>query len=145
VAEVGIRLLLPCLEGEQLGSVAGLQVVQAPVNLSMSGYGVVKPSVSVCRKATIWSSSLSVKPSFPTVMSILFGTSGIGQQFTFSIVPAGQCPEVTLNGINVAGIVEVYELFQALDVAIVKKLLLEVGTRGLGAATRRWHHGHVAR
>jgi len=25
----------------------------------------------------------------PTVMSILLGTSGVGQQFTFSIVPAG--------------------------------------------------------
>jgi hypothetical protein len=34
---VGIRLPLPCLEGEQLGSVAGLQVMQAPVNLSLSG------------------------------------------------------------------------------------------------------------
>ena len=30
-------------------------------------------------------------------MSMLFGTSGIGQQFTFSVVPAGQWPEVTLN------------------------------------------------
>jgi hypothetical protein len=26
---------------------------------------------------------------------MLFGTSGIGQQFTFSVVPAGQCPDVT--------------------------------------------------
>ena len=33
----------------------------------------------------------------PVVISILFGTSGLGQQFTFSIVPSGQCPEVTLN------------------------------------------------
>src|SRR3981081_4512693 len=28
---VGIRKLLPCLDGEQLGSVAGLHVMQAPV------------------------------------------------------------------------------------------------------------------
>ena len=31
----------------------------------------------------------------PVVMSMLFGTSGIGQQVTFSTVPAGQCPDVT--------------------------------------------------
>ena len=55
----------------------------------------MKPSVSVSRKATIWSSSLSVKPSIPVVVSRLFGTSFIGQQVTLSIVPDGQCPEVT--------------------------------------------------
>ena len=38
---VGIRLPLPCVEGEQLGSVAGLQTEQVPVNAPMSGYGVV--------------------------------------------------------------------------------------------------------
>ena len=32
------------------------------------------------------------------VMSFVCGTSGIGQQFTFSLVPCGQFPEVTLNG-----------------------------------------------
>src|SRR5947209_2010155 len=32
-------------------------VAQVPVKVSLSGYGVVKPSVSVCRKATIWFSS----------------------------------------------------------------------------------------
>ena len=31
---VGIRLPLPCLEGVQFGSVAGSQVVQAPVKVS---------------------------------------------------------------------------------------------------------------
>ena len=40
--------------------------------------------------------ALAVNPRFPVVMSMLFGTSGIGQQFTFSVVPGGQCPEVTL-------------------------------------------------
>src|SRR6202140_1150820 len=74
------------------------RVAHTPVNLLISGYGVVKPSVSVWRKATIWFSSKSVKPSLPMVMSRLFGTSGLGQQFTFSIVPAGQFPEVTLWG-----------------------------------------------
>src|SRR4029077_1672389 len=49
--------------------------------------------VSVSKKATIWSSSLSVKPSIPVVVSRLFGTSFIGQQVTLSIVPDGQCPE----------------------------------------------------
>jgi hypothetical protein len=31
-------------------------------------------------------------------MLTLFGTSGMGQQSTFSVVPFGQCPDVTLNG-----------------------------------------------
>src|SRR5580658_493200 len=34
---VGIRLPLPCLEGEQLGSVRGLQVMHVPVKTSMLG------------------------------------------------------------------------------------------------------------
>src|SRR5216683_7551313 len=54
---VGIRKSLPCLAGEQLGSVAGLHVMQLPVKVLMSGYGVVNPSVSVCIKVTIRSSS----------------------------------------------------------------------------------------
>src|SRR6202166_5472529 len=73
-------------------------VAHTPVNLLISGYGVVKPSGSVSRKATIWFSSVSVKPSLPMVMSRLLGTSGLGQQVTFSIVPDGQCREVTLKG-----------------------------------------------
>src|SRR3989442_14836088 len=70
-------------------------VMHVPVNVSRLGYGFVKPSVRVCRKATIWFSSWSVKPSLPVVMSILFLTSGIGQQVTLSTVPGGQCPDVT--------------------------------------------------
>ncbi len=73
-------------------------VIQVPVKVPMSGYGVVKPSESVCRKATTWFSSVSFKPRFPIVMSRLFATSGIGQQLTFSVVPAGQFPEVTCSG-----------------------------------------------
>ena len=34
---VGIRKSLPCLEGEQLGFVAGLQVIHEPVNVLLSG------------------------------------------------------------------------------------------------------------
>ena len=34
---VGIRLPLPCLEGEQFGSVVGLQVMHVPVKVSMLG------------------------------------------------------------------------------------------------------------
>src|SRR6266852_8017809 len=93
---VGIRNAFPCLDGEQFGSVAGLHVMHIPVNVLMSGYGRVKPSESVWRKATIWFSSVSLNPSLPIVMSMLFLTSGIGQQSTFSVFPAGQCPEVTL-------------------------------------------------
>ncbi len=94
---VGIRKPFPCLDGEQFGSVAGLHVVHIPVNVLVSGYGLVNPSESVWRKATIWFSSVSLKPSLPIVMSRLLGTSGMGQQSTFSVVPVGQCPEVTLN------------------------------------------------
>src|SRR6266403_1876108 len=69
--------------------------MHVPVNVSRLGKGVVKPSVRVCRKATIWNSCRSVKARLPVVMSRLFLTSGIGQQFTFSTVPGGQCPDVT--------------------------------------------------
>src|SRR5260370_14673830 len=34
---VGISSPLPCLDGEQLGPVAGLHVMQAPVNVSLLG------------------------------------------------------------------------------------------------------------
>src|SRR5579871_5144609 len=34
---VGIIEPLPCLDGEQLGSVAGLQVIQVPVKVSLFG------------------------------------------------------------------------------------------------------------
>src|SRR6266404_3850650 len=34
---VGIREPFPCLDGEQLGSVAGLQVMQTPVKVSLLG------------------------------------------------------------------------------------------------------------
>ena len=34
---VGISSPLPCLDGEQFGSVAGLQVMQLPVNVSLLG------------------------------------------------------------------------------------------------------------
>jgi len=34
---VGISSPLPCRDGEQLGSVAGLQVIQLPVNVSLLG------------------------------------------------------------------------------------------------------------
>src|SRR3989475_6302258 len=70
-------------------------VMHVPVNVFRLGYGFVKPSVRVCRKATTWFSSWSVKPRLPVVMSTLFLTSGIGQQSTFSVFPGGQCPDVT--------------------------------------------------
>src|SRR6266403_1659461 len=87
---VGMRSSLPCVAADP-------PVMQVPVNVSLSGYGVVKPSVSVCRNATIWFSSWSVKPRLPVVQSRFCGTSGLGQQSTFSVVPGGQCPEVTSN------------------------------------------------
>ena len=38
---------------------------------------------------------LSVRPSSPVVISTFCGTSGSGQQVTFSTVPAGQFPDST--------------------------------------------------
>src|SRR3981189_3444921 len=83
---VGMRNSFPWVDAEP-------PVMHLPVKVLMLGKGFVKPSLRVCRKATIWFSSISVKPRLPVVQSILFVTSGIGQQFTFSIVPGGQCPE----------------------------------------------------
>src|SRR6266436_1470206 len=91
---VGIRASFPWVDADAF-AVPGSPVMHVPVKVLMLGNGVVKPSVRVCRKATIWFSSRSVKARLPVVMSILFLTSGIGQQVTFSIVPAGQCPDVT--------------------------------------------------
>src|SRR5437867_12453678 len=85
---VGMRDSKPWVDAEP-------PVMHVPVKVLMLGNGVVKPSVRVCRKATIWFSSVSVKPRLPVVMSILFLTSGLGQQSTFSVVPGGQCPDVT--------------------------------------------------
>src|SRR5258706_2621326 len=88
---VGISVPFPCVDGEQLGSVAGVQVMQTPVKGSLLGEGVVKTSERVCRKATIWFSSLSVKPSVPLVLSRLSGTSFIGHQVTPSMCSFRHC------------------------------------------------------
>src|SRR5207244_9357958 len=50
-----------------------------------------------------------------------------------------------VEGIEIARIVEVHELLQALDVPIVEELLLEVGPWRLGGGTLCRCHGHVAR
>src|SRR5260370_4231260 len=47
--------------------------------------------------------------------------------------------------IFVARVVEVDELLQALDVAVMKELLLEVRPRCLGRRTLRWRHSRIAR
>src|SRR6266850_1974614 len=93
---VGIRESFPWVDADAF-AVPGAPVMHVPVKVFRLGYGFVKPSVRVCRKATIWFSSRSVKARLPVVMSRLFLTSGTGQQSTFSVVPAGQCPDVTLN------------------------------------------------
>src|SRR3989442_7729022 len=91
---VGIRESFPWVDAEAF-AVPGAPVVHVPINVFRLGYGFVKPSVRVCRKATTWFSSRSVMARLPVVMSRLFLTSGIGQQSTFSVVPDGQCPDVT--------------------------------------------------
>jgi len=61
------------------------------------------------------------------VMSSLFFTSAIGQQSTFSVVPAGQVPgSYSGKRKSVSGVIEVHQLLQALDVAVMEELLLEV-------------------
>src|SRR5947199_804217 len=80
---VGIRESFPWVDAEAF-AVPGVPVMHVPVKVLMLGNGVVNPSVRVCRKATIWFSSVSVKPRLQVVMSILLLTSGLGQQSTFS-------------------------------------------------------------
>src|SRR5215469_9255665 len=45
--------------------------------------------------------------------------------------------------IFIARVVEVDELLQALDVAVMKELLLKVRARGLGRRTLRWRHSNI--
>src|SRR4029077_11023598 len=52
---------------------------------------------------------------------------------------------VERNPLNVTRIVEVDELLQALDVAVVKELLLEVRPGRLGGGTLWRCHSHIAR
>ncbi len=40
-----------------------------------------------------------------------------------------------IEGVDIARVVEMHQLFQALDVAVVEKLLLEVGPWGFGGRT----------
>src|SRR5258707_1994945 len=46
---------------------------------------------------------------------------------------------------HVARVVEVHELLQALDIAVVEELLLEVRPRRLGSGTLWRCHGHILR
>jgi hypothetical protein len=43
-------------------------------------------------------------------MSMLFGTSGIGHQLTFSVVPFGQCPDVTWYERDYPHILKTFEM-----------------------------------
>ncbi len=52
--------------------------------------------------------------------------------------------DVELKCGNVARVVEVHELLQALDVAVVEELLLEVRSWSLRGRTLWWHQGDVA-
>src|SRR5258707_5679607 len=45
---------------------------------------------------------------------------------------------------SVSGVIEVHQLLQALDVAVVEELLLEVRPGSLGGRTLCWHQGDVA-
>jgi len=54
-------------------------------------------------------------------------------------------PRSYREGVYVARIIEVYELLQALDVAVVEELLLEVRPWSLGRRTLWWRQGDVAR
>src|SRR5258707_440577 len=53
---VGIRESFPWVDADAF-AVPGAPVMHVPVKVSRLGYGFVKPSVSVCRKATTWFSS----------------------------------------------------------------------------------------
>src|SRR5439155_17610100 len=53
---VGIRESFPWVDAEAF-AVPAFPIMNVPVKVLMLGKGVVKPSVRVCRKATIWFSS----------------------------------------------------------------------------------------
>src|ERR1700730_2013834 len=78
------------------GGVAGFLMVLAGVLVRFDVW--TKPSVRVSRNATRSFSSAFVKPSLPMVIFSLFGSSGGGQQFTFSTVPARQAPATNAPG-----------------------------------------------
>src|SRR4029077_5598106 len=59
--------------------------------------------------------------------------------------PRGAVPGSDGERINIARVVEVHELLQALDVAVVEELLLEVRPGSLGGRTLWWRQGYVAR
>jgi len=68
---------------------------------------------------------------------VLFGTSGIGQQSTFSVVLPAQCPEsdIEMYAVTFRECCRSGEVLQALDVAVVKEFLLELRSRRLGCWT----------
>src|SRR5579864_6016303 len=78
--------------------------------------------------------------------------SGLGRTFfltsLFIDLLSGPCRAVSaLDGkwVYITSVVKVDELLQALDVAVVEELLLEVGPWSFRSSSAlRWHHGHVA-
>src|SRR5258708_40010785 len=78
-------------------------------------------------------------------MSMLFGTSGIGQQSTFFGLSFRTVSRGDLERVHIARIVEMNELLETLDVAIVEELFLEIGPGRLGGGTLRRCHRHIAR
>src|ERR1700724_4903930 len=74
----------------RFGGVVGFLV---DVAVEVVEVGWTKPSVRVSRNATRSSSSREVRFRCPMVMFKLSESSGMGQQVTFSTVPAGQLPE----------------------------------------------------
>src|SRR6266404_5672997 len=92
-------------------------VMHTPVYVLMSGYGHVKIVLDLGQRPAIY----------------FFGLS-------FRAVPGSD-----VEGVDIARVVEVHELLQALDVAVVEELLLKVRPRSLGRGALRRSHGHVAR
>ena len=76
---------------------------------------------------------------------MLFRNLGHGPAVYFFSRSCRAVPGSYVVLVFVARVVEVDELLQALDVAVMKELLLEVRPWCLGRRTLRWRHSNIAR
>jgi len=70
--------------------------MHVPVNVLTFGYGFVKPSVRVCRKATIWFFFLIAQAEIAgRAIDIVLDLGHRPAVHLLGFFPGGQCPDVT--------------------------------------------------
>ena len=143
---VGMRNSLPCVA-------AVPPVMQVPVKVLMSGYGVVNPSVSVPRKATIWFSSVIRQHEISDRHVEIVRDLRHRPAVHFFCLSRRAVSGSNFERKHVPRVVEMDELLQALGVAVMKELFLEVRywlpvrveLAGFGGRTLWRCQGHIAR